>query len=513
VVKKEIFLLPQSLPLDEFLEKMTPVYSFQKEPALTENQTFYDTFDWRLFQNRLTLIQNDSEFRLCKLSDEQVIRKLRWTSTTTPRFWSDFPAGAFQTKLQALLTVRAIIKLVTVVRQIQPVNILNTDQKIVLKVHFETIRLKNDSENGEIAQLAKVQPLRGYQIELEAFKKFGQNAGWTVNTEPIFITVLRATGKEPGAYSSKLQIPLKPEMSAKEATITVLKHLHSVIRQNEDGIKHDIDTEFLHDFRVAIRRTRSALSQMKAIFPKEIIRQYKQNFAYLGQLTNHSRDLDVYLLKQDQYRNMLPDHLKVGLDPLFKALKNERKAEYKKLVEALFGTTYQQMMQSWQDFLNSPSPSLSEELKNADKPILAVAQKFIYKRFLKVIKIGNQIDPDTPDKELHQLRINCKKLRYLIEFFASLFPSNKIGLMIKQLKMLQDNLGDYNDFHVQQEKLLTFMENNIRSEKDFVKVSAAIGGLITQLNQRQLEIRQQFEQTFSEFSKPKNVKIFQELFG
>ncbi len=57
---------------------------------------------------------------------------------------------------------------------------------------------------------------------------------------------------------------------------------------------------------------------------------------------------------------------------------------------------------------------------------------------------------DTEDEVVHQLRINCKKLRYLMEFFAPLFPENEIKTLIKALKLLQDNLGNFNDYSVQQ---------------------------------------------------------------
>ena len=50
----------------------------------------------------------------------------------------------------------------------------------------------------------------------------------------------------------------------------ILRHTLAVMRANEEGIKADWDTEFLHDYRTAVRRTRSALSQIPGIFPPEI---------------------------------------------------------------------------------------------------------------------------------------------------------------------------------------------------------------------------------------------------
>jgi CHAD domain-containing protein len=70
----------------------------------------------------------------------------------------------------------------------------------------------------------------------------------------------------------------------------------------------------------------------------------------------------------------------------------------------------------------------------ADVDAVDLARKFIRKRYKKVIKRGRAITEDTPYDVFHSLRIDCKKLRYLLEFFASLFPANKMILLIGQLK-------------------------------------------------------------------------------
>jgi CHAD domain-containing protein len=81
----------------------------------------------------------------------------------------------------------------------------------------------------------------------------------------------------------------------------------------------------------------------------------------------------------------------------------------------------------------------------------------IYKRYRRIVKKGSKISETTPDEKLHELRIDCKKLRYLLEFFTSLFPENEMKKLVKQLKQLQENLGDFNDLSVQQEFLVNHL--------------------------------------------------------
>jgi len=114
---------------------------------------------------------------------------------------------------------------------------------------------------------------------------------------------------------------------------------------------------------------------------------------------------------------------------------------------------------------------------------------------------------------LHVLRIHCKKLRYLMEFFASLFHQETINSLIEQLKRLQDNLGDFNDLRVQEEYLLTVAKqlpaNRGQSEKIFLAIGSLVGALA---GDRQI-VRNAFAETFADFSAPANKELFQNLFA
>ncbi|MCJ7680591.1 MAG: CHAD domain-containing protein, partial [Candidatus Aminicenantes bacterium] len=71
--------------------------------------------------------------------------------------------------------------------------------------------------------------------------------------------------------------------------------------ENENGILEDIDPEYLHKFRVSVRRTRSALTQIKKVFPPAQTKKWKKKFDKLGRASNRLRDLDVFLSKKEEY--------------------------------------------------------------------------------------------------------------------------------------------------------------------------------------------------------------------
>ena len=323
---------------------------------------------------------------------------------------------------------------------------------------------------------------------------------------------MNLAGCVPGDYSSKLNLGLNHETSGRKATCEILQCLHDVMRQNEAGIRADWDTEFLHDFRVAIRRTRSALTQIKDVLPEDAVEHFKDAFRQLGRSTNRLRDLDVYLLEEETYRTMLPPSLQPGLDAVFSRLKSERRRALNDMVEVLDTPEYRGLMDSWTAFLQGAQ---SRGGKDAAVPAIALARKFIFKRFKQVLKRGKAIGDHTPDEALHNLRIDCKKLRYLLEFFASFFPKDKMDKLIGYMKKLQDNLGDFNDLSVQQWELMTYLNEVLpRSRRaDRLLCAAAIGGLIARLHDQQQGVRRKFASAFATFSGKKNVRLYRDLFG
>ena len=119
---------------------------------------------------------------------------------------------------------------------------------------------------------------------------------------------------------------------------------------------------------------------------------------------------------------------------------------------------------------------------------------------------------NTKDEMLHALRIHCKELRYLLEFFESLFPRKEIQVFVRQLKKLQDMLGAFNDFSVQEQYLLNVAEELHATGQQSEKTLAVIGILIDSLDREKQKVKDAFSKTFTEYASPANRKAFQELF-
>ena len=505
------FDLPDGHDVKQIIHQLADKYTLKKEPSVAERFTIYDTFDWRLFNKSLILHSSGSKLFLRKLTKSEISHRIEFSRV--PVFIRDFPDGKLKDKLTPVIKMRALIPLVEFHSRVTPYRILNPDEKTVVRLAYEEIRPHRNRRRTALTPCLSLKPVRGYDKHSRNLVKSLKEAGLTILTEKdLFLNALASANKKPGDYSAKVNIQLDPAMRSDQAAKVILRLLLNVMRINEAVFEKDLDTEVLHDFRVAIRRTRSALAQIKNVFPTRKADRFKKNFAYVGKLSNVLRDLDVYLLNQDAYKAMLPEVLRDDIDPLFRHLHKKRANTFQQVRRGLKSKKYEKIMKDWETFLNKPVPD-SATAPNAELPVIDLARRRIYKKYRGVVKTGSKILENTEDKMLHVLRIECKKLRYLMEFFASLFPRKKVNALIGQLKHLQDNLGDFNDLCVQQEYLLNISAELPASQRQVNKTLVAIGSLIETLDHEKRSVKDAFANTFTDFAAPENRELFRQLFA
>ncbi|MGD2185918.1 MAG: CHAD domain-containing protein [Desulfobacterales bacterium] len=505
------FNLPDSHDENKLMRQLADQYSIKKQPTVTEKFTIYDTFDWRLFNACLILHSSGNKLYLRELTKSNILHRIELSRM--PVFIWDFPAGELKEKLAPIIKIRALLRLAEVQSRSTTYRVLNPDEKTVARLVYEEIWPSRSKQRPALAVHLLLKPVKGYNKYSRNLAKSLKKAGLTISTEKeFFLNALAAAGKKPGSYSSKVQIHLDPKMRSDRAVKIILRFLLNVMRTNEAVFEKDLDTEVLHDFRVAIRRTRSALAQIKNVFPTRTTDRFKKNFAYVGKLSNVLRDLDVYLLNQNVYKAMLPAVLRDDIDPLFEHLHDKRANAFQQVMRGLKSKKYAKIMEDWETFLNKPPPD-SVTAPNAELPVIDTARQRINKKYRGVVKKGHKILIDPEDKMLHVLRIECKKLRYLMEFFASLFPPKTMKTLIKQLKNLQDNLGDYNDLCVQQEYLMNVTAELPGSRQQQKKTLVAVGSLIEALNREKKSVKAAFARTFTDFAAPENQELFRELFA
>ncbi len=498
------FDFPASLTTERFIEKLSNKARTQLVSRQYFLKTFYDSFDWRLYSNGITC-----EFDRSKASSTLVIRNLDSdliiASTEireVPAFCRQFESEPIRSALGPLLDMRALLPVCNLDYEIYNLNIINNDEKTVLRLVIE----EHDLFKNRVTLL----PIKGYDKAAEhIIETLITNLGLTPTHKPLLLTALKLQGRKPNDYSSKLNINLDPDMRADIAAKYIYSHLLKAIKDNEQGTIADTDSEFLHDFRVAVRRTRSGLSQLKGTLPDKISANYAEFFSWLGQITGSTRDLDVYLLNFAKYKKSLPVSIHDDLDPLYAFILAKQQKAHKELAKKLRSAKYLTTIYEWEQYLKAHAPLKPVEL-NAKLTIKQLADRRIWKSYKRVLKEGSAITGESPSEALHELRKSCKKLRYLMEFFQSLYSEDQIKHFIKNLKGLQEVLGNFQDYAVQENTLKLFSEEMLNNNVH-ANTLLAMGVLIQNLDTLRGNARKDFSAKFSTFKHEENHSAFKSL--
>lgn len=310
---------------------------------------------------------------------------------------------------------------------------------------------------------------------------------------------------------SKADLQITGDEAAFDAANDIIDALLPVIRANEAGIIDDLDSEFLHDYRVVLRKIRSVVSLFKDVYSQEQTDALRAEFRSLMAPTGRLRDLDVYLLERADFYLMVPEMLHPGLDRLFAMFTAKRETEQKQLSSHLKGRSYQRQ-------INALVKQFAERKalipgRNGREPAQDFACRLIWKRYRKITRIAAQITPASEDSEVHRLRIECKKLRYLIEFFGPLFESTALSAILKPLKRLQTTLGLFNDYSVQQISLQEFVLRLAGEDAAHkLEIAQSVGALVTVLHTRQLAERDKVATNIDHFTSPETEQTFRTLF-
>lgn len=475
-----------------------------------KTEHYYDTFEWQLYRKGLLCVRKGIKITVTTFDGEVVASGFR--SRKKRPFWWDFQDEQLQKILKSHIDIRALLPLVEVNSCTQIFKTINKDRKTTSRIRLETRTVITNGSEAALPGIVSIEPVRGYENSFTKVSELLEPFGKPTSTsgELILVSALDILKRKVLDYSPKFLLQLNRNETVSESVREICLSLLYDLEWNFPGVIKDIDTEFLHDLRIAVRRTRSLLSLFKKILPAEQTRYFQAEFKWLGSITGPVRDLDVYLLEKEKYSAMVPERLQQGLDHFFNTLAEQRKGELLKMYKNLRSERFLSLIEEWEKYLKSSVLEDHEEL--GQKQIRPLAKKIIKKRFQRILQEGSQLTNDSPDEALHELRIEGKKFRYLLEFFRSLFDEAEVELFVQQLKKLQNNLGEFNDLSVQLEMLGNYQDNLSGRTKQSLLIAGSLGGLITHLAYRQKRVKQKFEKTFTQFSTEKNRQLFNEMF-
>jgi CHAD domain-containing protein len=507
------YYLTGDAPAELLLAAIAARFDVRNDPGVVRRTVHYDTVDWRVFRSDASLWsvgQDHGTLLHWERGSDHLVSRI----VDPPDFVWNLPAGTIRDAITPVVEMRRLLPIVVVDAERDLISILDSRQKTVARIVIERgIATAGDgTHTASLPQVLIAIPVKGYDRDFaRTVDLLEEDLGLERSTDDQRDRATAAIGRQPGDYTSKVRIHLDPSLRADEATKSIHAQLLAMIRRTEDGVIEDVDTEFVHNFRIAVRKTRAALTQIKGVYPTDVLDHFREEFAWLGEITGPTRDLDVYQLTMPSYRAKLRASARADLDPLEAFLARHQQIEQKILAGHLRGERYQRLLSEWDRFLQESTPA-DTSLVAAARPVLEVSSARIWKAYRRVIKMGRAIGSDAEPERLHQLRIECKKLRYLLEFFRSLYDPVAMKRLIDELKRLQDNLGDFNDLEVQQAKLKEFGNAMLEEGDAPFETYLAMGRLVEVLEELQESERRAFHSRFDRFAAPKNEQRFRWLF-
>ncbi len=205
----------------------------------------------------------------------------------------------------------------------------------------------------------------------------------------------------------------------------IKKYLPLVLNQKDD--------EFLHQFRVNLRRIKSLMSIFKELFDLDIYQKINSSLRDAIIATNKKRDLDIFLINLNNYRE------KDDLTDFIKFLTEEQKTEEEKFIKFIKEKKMEDIIFNMEAMLNENSNFYTTRLANLPaKEYIKNTIKYLYAKTIKTIK---KLDSQTKLEKFHEARIKIKKIRYLTDIFKKYsFKRHN-----KSLKRYQNIFGELND--------------------------------------------------------------------
>lgn len=476
------------------------IYAIEPGPRIESSATHLDTADWRLLGAGLTLSHVDRRTLALHGAEgvlEQPTGPVRW-----PALPETIDPGPVLAAISEPVWIRALLPVARTRSATRIIAVLNADQKTVARLEWREVSV-NDPVQRELPPRIAVRAVRGYEKEAEQVIGLLLSSGQFDPLRSTEIAELRLVAGL-GSVASPAPVTTR-DQPADHAIAVALQGFWTEVIANLPGTIADVDTEFLHDLRVAVRRTRSVLKLLGDVLAEGTVERFADEFRWLGDVTTPTRDLDVYLLDIDRLAAAVstPESLSAFADHL----RQRRRQARTELVRSLRSPRVADLDTDWTAALTAALQRSEPGAPTAGD----LADQRLHAIYRKVAKRARAIDEQSPSEDVHTLRKRCKELRYLLEVFRPLCRPEMHKLIIKDLKKLQDVLGEFQDGEVQAAGLREYAQQMIDGGEHRAAVLLAMGELSAQFEARQRRARSELDAHHDEYLGARTAKRLDEL--
>lgn len=521
---------PVPLTVDRLAAALAPQFTVSPGPLVQHLQVWLDTADWRVHKQGATLhvrSRPEGTDLVLRCADSVTLSQAVPATFATPLRAEGLPPGELGGRVAPWLDVRALLPLAEVQGASREVRVLDDEEKTVTRLIVESparvvrpdggyTALGVGPSHATLPARVRIEEVRGYRSQARAVEAALKAAGLNVTDTVSAIEAFTALGLTPGmpAGSSAAPGDVDPSTPARVFVAGALLGILDELESTVPGTIADLDPEFLHDLRVAVRRSRSILKIAGDALPDGVAERFGATMRWVGDLTTPVRDLDVHVLDFDRDAARLEAFAPEDLEPLRAHLERHRASQRRALVRGLRSARFTNFLKAWRTALVTAlelpatvAGSAGAETPVGDRPVASLGAERVAAADITVVTKGRKITPETPAEKLHALRKRAKELRYTLELFGPVLDGAGTRTVIKELKGLQDMLGAFQDGEVQRMALRAFADQMIAEQTAQRTVPVvtllAMGELATRLDEDERAARLAYDEQFARFVRPR----------
>ena len=356
---------------------------------------------------------------------------------------------------------------------------ISEQEHIVAEVTWDYVAVLKDRRISKRLHELEVELIEGTQKNLKQITKQLKVAGAeNGNSRPKMCQALDLEYPEP-------QKTIEGSAPTGEQVKLMLQQQVNEILRHDPGTRFGRDSEDLHQMRVATRRFRAILRSARQLFDPVWISTLRSEMSWLAATLGTVRDFDVLLRNLRRETQTLLEAERKIFDELLSRLESQRSLARAAMLEALRSERYLALL----DQLISCTQHM-----DVIHPHIAI-QDLAKKEFDKLEKAVDNLPKEYNDEDLHRLRIRSKRVRYAAEL-AEPSIGKPARRFIRQVRKLQDLLGDCQDTVIIEEHLQNYLRSSRR-----VKAAFTTGLIVERLRQRRAQVRRAFPSRWAKLKK------------
>jgi CHAD domain-containing protein len=235
-----------------------------------------------------------------------------------------------------------------------------------------------------------------------------------------------------------------PQDSIRAAGIRIMSVQVARMISGAEAVRLAQDPEAIHNLRVACRRLRSAFRVFGDTLVDDNFEACRIGLRVCGDMLGSVRNQEVMLGLLLGFKMSDPTGRIPAMDSIVGRWEKTCDQARRSLVDYIEGKAFKALIAQLQHLVCSPDSSPAIVKRRCRVKVMA--KQHLHSASLRVLAYDKVIKTASLE-ELHKLRIECKRLRYSLEFFRSLLGSDS-AMILTRLVDTQIQLGALHDWYV-----------------------------------------------------------------